>query len=147
MLIERFLKNILKSLILIFIFYRKYRTRIEQFIIGLTDHADSKDFSKPSSDLSLRVCVHCWIPFFFFYIIFGLCVHALHQIYVFVCRYEFLLIFLILEMWLITIPFEHVQCDLFSTKVFTLLSVKSGYFFNLIRFWILSAKIMLGFVQ
>ncbi|KAK7476410.1 hypothetical protein BaRGS_00032335 [Batillaria attramentaria] len=34
-------------------FARKYRARIEQFLISLTEHADSKDFSK-HSDLSTR---------------------------------------------------------------------------------------------
>nr|KAG5691760.1 hypothetical protein BaRGS_014760 [Batillaria attramentaria] len=32
----------------------KYRARIEQFLISLTEHADSKDFSK-HSDLSTRI--------------------------------------------------------------------------------------------
>lgn len=46
-----------------FIFNRKYRARIEQFIISLTEHADKKDFSKSSLEISNKVW---WTQSFFF---------------------------------------------------------------------------------
>ncbi|PVD31346.1 hypothetical protein C0Q70_06758 [Pomacea canaliculata] len=38
-------------------FARKYRARIEQFIISLTEHADKKDFSKSSLEISNKLAV------------------------------------------------------------------------------------------
>lgn len=55
-IINYYLHNLLFFQVLFFLFFfRKYRSRIEQFIISLTQHADKKDFSKTATDLSGRV--------------------------------------------------------------------------------------------
>ena len=49
--------------ILCFRSQRKYRSRIEQFIISLAQHADKKDFSKTATDLTARVNCLLWVSY------------------------------------------------------------------------------------